>query len=75
MELTVPLALDRSAGTPAVPLVMVTRLPAVPLTFQLVTVCVVAIGNTKEVGCTPLAMLVKVLAPEMVNAPAPSLIG
>lgn len=52
---------------------MVTRLPAVPLTFQLVTVCVVAAVKVKAVGWTPLAMAVKVLLPETVNAPAPSL--
>ena len=48
-------------------------MPAVPLTFQLVTVCVVPAVKVKAVGWTPLAMAVKVLLPETVNAPAPSL--
>jgi len=52
---------------------MVTRLPAVPLTFQLVTVCVVPAVKVKDVGCTPLAIVVKVLLPETVSVPAPSL--
>ena len=51
---------------------IVTRFPAVPLTFQLVTVCVVAAIKVKAVGWTPLATVVKVLLPETVNAPAPS---
>ena len=48
-------------------------MPAVPLTFQLVMVCVVAAVKVNAVGWTPLAMAVKVLLPEIVNAPAPSL--
>ena len=68
-----PDALDNSAGTPAVLLMMVTRFPAVPLTLQLVTVCVVPAVKVKAVGWTPLAIVVKVLLPETVSAPAPSL--
>ena len=68
-----PDVFERVAATPAPVVLIVTRLPEMPLTFHSVTVVVVLDVNVNVVGCTPLAMLVKVFAPDMVNAPAPSL--
>ena len=47
---TVPLAFDRVARVPGVLAVIVTKLPAVPLTLKLVTVCVPDDGKTNAVG-------------------------
>lgn len=47
---TVPLAFDRVARVPGVLAVIVTKLPGVPLTLKLVTVCVVLDVKTNAVG-------------------------
>lgn len=59
----------------AVALWIVTRLPAVPLMFQLVSVVVVPAVKLNVVGETPLARVVNVLLPVMVSAPAPLLVS
>jgi len=64
--------LERVAAVPAEVLVMVTRLPERPLTFQSVRIWVVPEVKVNAVGWTPLAMAVKVLLPDTVRAPAPS---
>lgn len=53
--------------------VIVTKLPGVPLTLKLVTVCVVLDVKTNAVGWTVLLRVVIVLEPETVRAPAPAL--
>ena len=56
---------------PAVLLLIVIRLPTVPVKLKLVTVVIVLEGKVTVAGWTVLVMFVKVLAPVMVNAPAP----
>lgn len=50
---------------------MVTKFPAVPDRPKLDTVCVVPDENVTVAGWTLLVMLLKVLEPTIVNAPAP----
>ena len=69
-ELT-PDASLRVARVPDVELLSVIRLPLVPETVNALTVVTVLAGNVIVAGCTVLVMLVKVLAPVIVSAPAP----
>ena len=52
---------------------IVTKFPAVPLTLQLVSVCVVPEVKVNVVGCTVFERVVNVFDPLIVNAPAPPL--
>ena len=66
-----PEASDRVARVPAVLLFSVTKLPAVPDTENAETVVVVLAGNVIVDGTDVAVMLMKVLAPVIVSAPAP----
>ena len=71
LTLTVPDASVRVARAPTVELLSVIWLPLVPETLNALTVVIVLAGNVIVAGCTVLAMLAKVFAPLMANAPAP----
>ena len=63
--------LDKVACEPAELLLIVIRLPAVPVRPKLDTVCVVPAVKVTVAGWVVLVMLLKVLEPLIVNAPAP----
>ena len=70
--LTTPDTLESVNCEPGVALLMVTKLPDVPDSPKFATVCVDPAVNLTVAGCTLLVMLLKVLEPSMVNAPAPA---
>lgn len=55
----------------AVSLAIVMRFPTVPLRLKLVNVLVVPAVKSTDAGCTVFVMLVNVLEPVIVSAPAP----
>jgi len=67
----VPVDLEMVARVPAVLLLMVIRLPAVPDRLKLVKVLVVPEVNVTVAGCVVLVILRNPFDPLIVNAPAP----
>lgn len=66
-----PEASDKVNCEPGVVLLMVIKFPAVPDRPKADTVCVVPAVNVTVAGWVLLVMLLKVLEPLMVSAPAP----